>query len=466
MIEFNPFFKKFRTGLKKVALIYPNRYVGGITNLGLQRIYYEVNRSEDFIAERFYTDVFNGLRSVESGGDLRDFDIALISIQYEEDYFNALKILRHFNGMKIVGGPCITENPFPYFPFFDRFFIGEVENVVERILRDEDVEGLYPHSKKRRIAEFDGEMKQQIISNNAYGRAVLIEIGRGCYRGCRFCIVRQIYRPARWRKKEEIVEIAEINKKFSNKIALIAPSPTDHPKFKEIIANLSNLGYEISPSSIRADRFDEEMAEILKVKTLTLAPEAGSEKLRRILNKGIDEEDILNAVEISEAEKVKLYFMFGFPFESKSDLDGIVNLVCKIRSMGKKVSVSINPLVPKPHTPFQWLPFGGCMEKSVKENIEELKEKRRYLMTKLRKICEVNVESVENFAIQTIISRGDSDVASNLRRKMGLNRILKTDIARYLGSFDLDSEFPWDRIDVGYKKEKLRREFEKVIEYV
>jgi len=92
MIEFNPFFKKYRPGLKKVAVIYPNRYIGGITNLGLQRIYYEINKSEEFVAERFYTDVERGLRSVEFGIPLNYFDIALISIQYEEDYFNALKI--------------------------------------------------------------------------------------------------------------------------------------------------------------------------------------------------------------------------------------------------------------------------------------------------------------------------------------------------------------------------------------
>ncbi len=461
MIEFNPFFKKYRAGLKRVAVVYPNRYIGGITNLGLQRIYYEINRSEDFVAERFYMDVSRGLRSVEFGTPLNYFDIALISIQYEEDYFNALKILREskFSGRVVVGGPCVTENPFSFYDFFDRFFLGEAENVVIDIVEDISVNGLMPFSKKRRVAELDNEMKMQIISTNAYGKSILIEIGRGCYRGCRFCIVRQIYKPTRWRKKEDVIEIAEANRKITKKVALIAPSPTDHPQFKEIVSELIEMGFEVSPSSIRADRFDEEMADLLPTRTLTIAPEAGSEGLREILNKGIDEEDVLNAVKISKAEKIKLYFMFGLPFEKKEDLDGIIKLVEKVKSMGKKVSVSLNPLVPKPHTPFQWLPFGGNPKKSVKENIEELKWKRDYLISRLRKICEVNTDRIDDFAIQTIISRG---VRLKLLRKISLNKILKSDFSRFLGRIDLDAPLPWDEIEMGYKKEKLKREFEKI----
>ena len=461
MTEFNPFFKKFRTGLKRVAVIYPNRYVGGITNLGLQRIYYEINRSGEFVAERFYTDVERGLRSIEFGTPLNQFDVALISIQYEEDYFNALKILResNFTGRVVVGGPCVTENPFSFQDFFDRFFLGEAENVVVDIVKDVHVEGLMPFSKKRRVAKLDNEMKMQIVSKNAYGKAILIEIGRGCYRGCRFCLVRQIYKPTRWRKKEDVIEIAEANRKAAKKVALIAPSPTDHPQFKDIVSELISMGFEVSPSSIRADRFDEEIADLLPTRTLTLAPEAGSERLREVLNKGIEEEDILNAVKISKAEKIKLYFMFGLPFEGREDLDGIVELVEKVRSLGKKVSVSLNPLVPKPHTPFQWLPFGGDPEKSVKENVENLKWKREYLISRLRRICEVSAGKIDDFAIQTIISRG---VGLKLQKKIGLGRILKSDLSKLLDKMDPDSPLPWDEIEMGYSKEKLKREYEKI----
>ncbi len=468
MKEFNPFLKKFSKKHRRVAVVYPNRYVGGITNLGLQRIYFEINSNEDYIAERFYTDVFEGLRSVESGAYINNFFIALFSLQYEEDIFNAVKILKKgkFRGKTIAGGACVIQNPFPFVGIFDRLFIGEVENAVTDVIEDRHVEGLMPYSMKRRVVELDSEMRAQIVSDNAYGRSILIEIGRGCPRGCRFCIVRQIYSPARWRSADEIVSIAEANRDLAEKVAIISPSPTDHPEFKDVLHRLKDLGFHVSPSSLRADKFDEEMAELLSdVRTLTLAPEAGSEKLREVVNKGIDEEDILSAVEIAkDVERIKLYFMFGLPGESYDDLNEIIRLVEKIKNTGKRVSVSINPLVPKPHTPFQWLPYGGDPSKNVLDSIEEMRRKRKYLISKLRKIADVDVESIEKFAIQTVLSRGDERVGKYLDRKLTLSRIIKSELAEFLDHHPFDREFPWDRINMGYRKSRLRREFEKAME--
>ena len=464
MREFNPFFKKFSKKQKRVAVVYPNRYAGGITNLGLQRIYFEINSDEDHIAERFYTDVFEGLRSVESGSYLDSFSVALFSLQYEEDIFNAFRILKktQFKGRTVAGGPCVIQNPFPFVHLFDNLFIGDAENAVIDILENRSVEGLFPGSLKRRVVDLDSEMKKQIVSENAYGRSILIEIGRGCPRGCRFCIVRQIYSPTRWRSADEIISIAEENRKAADKIAIISPSPTDHPDFREIVHELKSMGFEVSPSSIRADKFDEEMAELLgDVRTLTLAPEAGSERLREALNKGIDEEDILNAVEMARnAERVKLYFMFGLPGESYEDLDQIIRLVERVRDAGKKVSVSVNPLVPKHHTPFQWMPYGGDWTKDVLGNIKEMRRKRKYLISKLGKIAETDVESVERFAIQTAISRGDERVGDYIERKLTLARIIKSDLIEFLESQPPDREFPWDAVDMGYKKSRLKKEFE------
>ncbi|MEM4456591.1 MAG: radical SAM protein, partial [Archaeoglobaceae archaeon] len=126
-MEFNPFQKKYRKGERKVALVYPNRYIGGIANLGLQILYARIN--EVAYCERFYADVFGGLRSVETGSKISDFDIALFSLQYENDYFKAIEILRKsgFQGIKIAGGPCVMENPKPLLRFFDAFFIGEAD---------------------------------------------------------------------------------------------------------------------------------------------------------------------------------------------------------------------------------------------------------------------------------------------------------------------------------------------------
>lgn len=467
MTEFNPFFKKFSGKLKKVAIVYPNRYIGGISNLGIQRLYFEVNREKDYIAERFYTDIFEGLRSIESGTPLRDFDVALFSIQYEEDFFNAVRILERsgFRGFSVAGGPGVTQNPFPYIKHFERLFIGEAENAVIGVIEDSEVEGLFPKSKKRRIAELDSEMKSQIIGEGAYGRAILIEIGRGCPRGCRFCIVRQIYSPPRWRKKEEILEIAEENRDKADKIALIAPSPTDHPEFLDIVFDLKNMGFEVSPSSIRADRFDEEYAEVLgNVRTITIAPEAGSKRLREAINKGIDEEDVIRVAEVSKAEKIKLYFMFGLPGEGFEDLDAVAKMVEEIRKRGKRVAVSINPLVPKPHTPFQWLPFGGNPELDVKDNLAELRKKREYLIKILRGKAQIDIEGIESFAIQTIISRGDRSVGELVDKKLTLNRIFKYGLSKFLDKIPLGEKLLWDEINMRYRKERLEKEFERSIE--
>ena len=468
MTEFNPFLKSWKKGLKRVAIVYPNRYVGGISSLAVQRLYYEINSSENFIAERFFTDVFEGLRSVESGNELKSFDVALFTLQYEEDYFNAIQIIKRskFSGVKIAGGPCVTENPKPIAKFFDGLFIGEADNLVLDII--EGKLELYPRNRKRLLwRELPEHQKMQVIGEGAYGRALHIEIGRGCPRACRFCIVRQLYSPARWRKVEEILEVAEENRKIADKVALIAPSPSDHPKFEEIIAELYSLGYQISPSSLRADRISEETLRMLVksgLRSLTFAPET-NERLREVIKKDISDEDIISAAKLAKdagIEKVKLYFMIGLPGEKLEDLEEIVSLVEKIRSMNLKVSVSVNPLVPKPHTPFQWLPYGGGIGRDVKENIKSLEERARFL-EKMRRFAEVNIESVRKFAIQTVLSRGDEKVSKFIELKPNFNLIFKLKLDKFLEAFEVDEELPWDDLEVGYKKERLKKEYERVL---
>jgi len=466
--EFNPHSKKWRKELVKIALVYPNKYKAGISNAGLQQIYAEINSDERYMCERFYSDVFEGKKSVESGDELSNFSKALFSIQYEEDYFKAVE-LSGFVNFRIAGGPCVMENPLPLKKYFNYFFVGEADSAVVKILNKEEVEGLYLGEEKvrRRFIKLDSHIRTQIIGEGAYGRAVLLEVGRGCKRRCRFCIVRQIYSPYRWRKVELLLEVAEECRKFSEKIALIAPSPTDHPQIKELISELVSMGYTVSPSSLRADTIDRELMELLKkggLKSITIAPEAGSERMREILNKGISEEDVLNAAEIASSAgigKVKLYFMIGLPYETEEDLHEIVSLVIRVKKLIPKVSISINPLVPKPHTPFQWLPFGGDESKTPEENIRILKEKIRFLQNRLKKLkVEVDSGNVEKFAVQTILSRGDERVGEALSS----GKLNVRHFKEFLGNIDIDEELPWDFIDHGYSKKKLKTEYEKVFE--
>jgi len=227
------------------------------------------------------------------------------------------------------------------------------------------------------------------------------------------------------------------------------------------------MGFMVSPSSIRADTVDDELMELLitgGLRSFTIAPEAGSERLRDILNKGIREEDVLNAAKIAKdkgIKSVKLYFMIGLPTETDEDIKELIELVKKVKKIIPKVSVSINPLVPKPHTPFQWLPYTGF--KDVKEGIKELNRRSKILRKELSRIAEVSIEKVEDFALQTILSRGDEDVGDLIEMgRATLKTAEKLGFFKYLDEIPTDKELPWDFIDHGYKKERLIKEFETI----
>lgn len=457
-MEFNPFRKRYRKGERKVALVYPNRYIGGIANVGLQSLYAKIN--EVAYCERFYSDVFDGMRSVETGSKISEFEIALFSLQYEMDYFKAIEILKKsgFHGIKIAGGPCVMENPKPLLKFFDAFFIGEAEDRIEEIVLAKDVEelsrieGVYTGREervKRVYCKLGKHIEEEIIGNGAYGRAFILEIGRGCVRRCSFCLVRQIYAPPRWRKIEDLPNVRGVEK-----VAIVAPSPTDHPRFKEIVHKLCELGFEVSPSSIRADAVDEELVEILKlakVKTLTLAPETASPELSEFLRKDLTPDDLKNAVELSAGsfEKLKLYYMIGIPGERIEDVAKIVEDAVEFKKGFPRVEISVNPLVPKPHTPLQWLGFADIKE--LERKISLLKEECK------RHGIEFHAPNLKEFIFQTILARGDERVSDFLLGKS------YRDFLEFLNPLPPESSLPWDFIDHGYKKSRLLREFTRLM---
>ncbi|MFN3383441.1 MAG: B12-binding domain-containing radical SAM protein [Archaeoglobaceae archaeon] len=458
-MEFNPFQKKYRKGERRVAIVYPNRYIGGITNLGLQILYSKIN--EVAYCERFYSDVFGGLRSVETGSKLSDFEVALFSLQYETDYFKAVEIIRKsgFQGIKIAGGPCVMENPKPLLRFFDAFFIGEADDRIQEIALAKnleelsEIEGIYTGKEekvKRVYCKLEKHIEEEIIGDGAYGRSFILEIGRGCVRKCSFCLVRQIYAPPRWRGVEDLPEIKGVKK-----VAIVAPSPTDHPKFKEIVQELSELGFEVSPSSIRASAIDKELVEILKlakVKTLTLAPETASPRLSEFLRKEISHEELRNAVELSAGnfEKLKLYYMIGIPGESVEDVLKIVENAVTFKKSFPKVEISVNPLVPKPHTPLQWFGFADLSELENKISILEKECKKHGI--------EFSTPNLKEFVIQTILARGNEMVSDLL---LGKNY---REFLEFLNPISPEGELPWDFINHGYKKSKLLREFLRLTE--
>jgi len=465
-IEFNPFTKRYRRGLKKVALVYPNRYIGGISNIGLQIIYSKVFESGAY-CERFYYDVFDGIRGFENATPLQKFDIALFSLQYEMDYFKAIEILRkgNFKGLKIAGGPAVMINPKPLTKYFDAFFIGEVDEKIEEIIQaksKEDlagIDGVYTgkgDSVKRVRAKLGPHLPTEIVGRGVYGRCFILEIGRGCIRGCRFCVVRNIYSPPRWRKLSDLPEIKDVEK-----VVLVAPSPTDNPNFLNMLQYYVSNGFNVSPSSIRADTVNEQLVNLLHeggLRTLTLAPETAAPHLQEKIGKGITSEDVINAAKVSskKVNKIKLYFMIGLPGESFEDVKDIVNLASRVKEIVGAVKISVNPLVPKPHTPFQWLPFTG--NRNLREGLKQLKKKIDYLRTEtIRLNIEARIPDITEYAIQTILSRGDESVSKVFEEKdfRGLSKFLKEQ--------PLDDVLPWDFIDHGYSRNALAKEYEKGI---
>ncbi len=465
-IEFNPFIRKYKRGMKRVALVYPNKYVGGISNIGLQIIYSKVFENNAY-CERFYYDIFEGIRGFENSTPLQNFDIALFSLQYELDYFRAIEILKksNFKGLKIAGGPAIMINPKPLTGYFDAFFIGEVEEKVGEILEAKSkeelsgIEGVYTgkEDKVRRVkAKVGTHIPTEIVGKGVYGRCFILEIGRGCIRKCRFCVVRSLYSPPRWRNLNDMPDLKGVEK-----VVLVAPSPTDNPNFIEMLEYYVGKGFNVSPSSIRADTVDEQLIELLHeggLKTLTLAPETASEHLQKIIGKGITSDDILNAAKTSSKRfnKIKLYFMIGLPNEKMDDVKEIVNLANKVKEIVGAVKISVNPLVPKPHTPFQWLPFGGLQ--NVKKGLNQLKRKIEYLKSETSRLkIDARIPDIIEYAVQTILSRGDESVS-----KVFENNDFKG-LSKFLGEQKVDEVLPWDFIDHGYSKSMLLKEYEKVI---
>jgi len=478
--EQNPFLKKWRKGLKRVALVYPNKYRSGISNIGLQYIYAKINSLDDFICERFYSDVYEGIRSLETGTELKDFDIAFFSLQFEEDYFKAIDIIKksNFKGVKIAGGPCVMENPKPLLNYFDAFFIGEVEEVLEDLLEAalnknfDGLRGVYTgkEDKVKRVypRKLNEHLHVQIFGEGVYGRSILLEVGRGCSGACKFCMVRQIYFPQRWRDLDLLLEVVERNLKVTRKVALIAPSVTGYPRLRELLQSLLNFNCLISPSSLRADQLDLEILEILAnsgLKSITLAPETGNEELRELIGKHCPNDVFIEVAEQAAKlgiKQMKLYFLFGLPCETMEHLNDTIRFVERIKRI-IKVHVSVNPLVPKPHTPFQWLAFGGYYgnkAENISENLAVLKKKEKYLKKELGKLgIEAKFEKIDKFALQTVLSRGNTDISSIFLEKP--IRIEK--YGKYLSYFQLEEDLPWDFIDHGYTKRRLIKEFEPIL---
>src|SRR2546422_3180878 len=530
-------------GRVSIALVYPNTYAVGMSNLGFQTIYRHLNALPAVVCERVFlpepADLDEMRRtstpplSLESQRPLTDFQLIGFSVTYEGDYINVLRLLelakiplraaerRYHDPLILMGGVCAFSNPEPVAPFMDFIVVGEGEELVGELMqayregyRDREtfldglvrLEGVYVPERhhvayaadgtiadvrpergapsivvKRRLKQVDAFRTIAAVKtpNAEYGHMALLEVGKGCGRGCRFCLEGQVYRPVRHRSVAALGEtIRELAAQGEKRIGLVGACVSDYPWIGELLKVVEANGMELSISSLRADSLTEDLAAALARgghRTLTIAPEAGTERLRRAIRKAITDEQILAACDLVRKNGIpnlKTYFMIGQPTETLEDVEAIPRLaermlerLCvpdpKAKPFGR-LTLSISSFVPKPWTPFQWAPFAGA---------GALQAKLEIVKHGVRRLHNVRVlhENPREAALQALLARGDRRVADFLELAASFAGDWRRALREWKGDPDFcttrvrstDERLPWDHFDVGVKKAGLIREWER-----
>ena len=476
------------------------------------------------------TDLF----TLESARPTKAFDILAFSVSFEQDYLHILEILRlsgipadrrertGHDPLLLLGGICSFFNPEPLADFFDVVLVGEGEVMIDAFVDTYKAnrgksrkklfqalclnEGVYVPEfyevtyntegtiKERRtlVPQAPGRIRKGVLkelglmpaasviltANTEFSNMYLTEVTRGCGRHCRFCMAGSLYLPPRNLGIERAREEADKATNLCGKIGLVGSALSDYPAIDELCAGIEG---GVSVSSLRADSVSRTLVERLARsghKTISIAPEAGSEHLRKVINKGITEEDILHAADMvfgSGIPNLKLYFIIGLPTETEADVDEIVSLAEKVheiqlrhaRPAGRigRITLSVNSFVPKPFTPFQWEPM---------EPVANLNKKLRRLEKAVRKIGNTNIihDLPKWEYVQALLSRGDRRtgkliLAAHARDGdwKGAARDIGMDTDCYVTRRRaFDENLPWDFIDIGVRKDYLRNEYDRARE--
>lgn len=503
-------------GKLPIALAYPNTYQVGMSNLGLQTVYRLFNERADVVCERVFYRQGAGSRpliSLESQRDVKDFAVLAFSISFEMDYFNVVEMLRQADipplaeeraedyPLLLAGGPAVTANPQPLATIFDAFAIGEGEVIVPPLVEALQVgvgesryellsalahiPGIYVPSQhqtssiqhpveRQWVPDLDGCPATSVVltPDTEFGDMYLIEIARGCGRGCRFCLAGYTYRPVRERSPAVLLEQAEKGLRYRDRIGLVSAAVSDYSHIEELATRLWGMGAKLSVSSLRVAPLPEALVRALAesgVQTLTIAPEAGSQRLRTLINKNVSEDDLMRAVELTARyglAQLKLYFMLGLPTETEEDVQALIDLVLAVRGrFPRRITVNITPFVPKAHTPFQWVAMAP---------VEGLKEGLNRIERALRpRGIAVKAESPAWAAVQGVLSRGDSRVGQALvrvkRRSLAAwRRALREcqlDAVEYQRERSLDEPLPWSVVDSGVSRDYLWREMRRALKF-
>ena len=534
--EFLSYNKSFDESQMRFVFAFPDKYEIGISNLGVRILYDLINRQQGCMCDRVYAPEPDfkpeTLYGLESKRNVKDFDAVGFSLQYEMSYPTVLKMLEmsgipYRNDQRsdndpiiIAGGPCAF-NPLPLSDFIDVFMIGDGEDSIVEVCeilkstknlpRAERIKALCQGENsgrwsaltgtpvRKRIAQlkYDTALKSYPIpfSTSVQDRAV-VEIRRGCGRMCRFCQPGHVTLPIREREAEDIIKIAKelVKNTGYDEYSLLSLSSNDYKNIngviKELAVDFNDKKVSVSLPSQRIDGFNLELANLVqsvRKSTMTLAPEAGSQRLRNVIKKNITEEQILNAVLTlyeNGWSKLKFYFICGLPTETLEDMDEMAQLLSNIKyrckllkkekglNHGLDITCTLSIFVPKPFTPFQW--FGQMKLEKVREHICYLKEKTSHI-----KGLKINYHEDATSQIEAVLTRGDKDLCRYVEAlyKKGCYldawgeyfdkdiwhetaKELKIDLAELAQhNYSTEEELPWEFIDVGLDKKWLINEY-------
>jgi radical SAM family uncharacterized protein/radical SAM-linked protein len=539
--EVNAVHKDHGSVRTKVCLLFPDTYEVGMSHLGLRILYHILNRREDTVCERVFspwTDYEARLRasgrplaSLESNLPINQFDIIGITLQYELSYSNILTALdlgsiprrsadrSDDHPVIVAGGPCAV-NPGPLSDFVDVFFIGEAEEAVHEIV---ELRQRHPARQAflEAISQAEGffvpslgkkQVRRRFLMNiesapypdrpllplmKPVHDRVTVEVARGCIRGCRFCQAGIIYRPYRERSQETVKDLLQGSLACTGyeELSLASLSTGDYSDIEPLISELMTTYREgrvsVSLPSLRVGTLSPAMIEAIagtRKTGFTLAPEAGTERLRRVINKPVSDLDLMDAAETIFASgwsTIKLYFMIGLPTETDEDLDGIIRLANELFARGKRASkrsiqlnVSISTFVPKPHTPFQWMgqaPMG------------EIRRKQAYLGQGIRRRgITLKAHDPETSLLEAAFARGDASLGKVIEKAVDLGSRFDgwsesfdltkwneafaacgIDLAACAGrTYGLDDELPWGHIRSGVTDAFLKKEYQRAVDSV
>ena len=482
-----------------------------------------------------YENTRTPLMSVENQLPLQQFAMIAFVLSFEMDYFNVIKMLElgkvkvraeergDMDPLVIAGGPCATFNPEPLSAVIDAFVIGEGEVIIPALMdtfyqaRSEGVSrqemlrrlaqvpgvyvpSLYEHSygedgrlqaiapmenapakiSRQWVQDLDAYPAHTVVrTENTEFNFYLIETARGCGRHCRFCMAGYCFRRPRNRSLSVVTREVKEALQYKKRIGLMGAAISDYPEINELCKDILGEGLSMSVASFRADSVTQELVDSLAesgLKTLTMAPEAGSSRMRAIINKGIEEEHLFNAMDMGLAAGIRhfrLYIMIGLPFEQKEDVEAIVDLAGRLKDYmeehGSKgtLTLSVNPFIPKPFTPFQWLPMADkkYVEKAAKVLTQGLRKRKNII---------VGVESPKEAYIQGVLARGDRQVGEALLAACasGGSKAFKRAMKDCGLSMDdylyreraADELFPWESLDMGFTRDYIYQEMKKAEE--